>query len=405
MDGSQIVLQHLPVDGRRLRIAVVTETYPPEVNGVAVTIGQIIGGLQQRQHQIQLIRPRQHSGDSPAQQSNFEEVLQRGIAIPRYEALKMGLPAKQALFRLWSLKRPDIVHIVTEGPLGWSALAAAQKLKLPVTADFHTNFHSYSKHYGIGWLKAPIIAYMRKFHNKALRTLVPTDSMRCGLAALGFKRLRVVARGVDTQLFNPARRSAGLRHAWGLASDDLAVISVGRIAPEKNLQLTLRAFEAMRAENARARLIIVGDGPELATLRSRYTQHTFAGMRTGEELAAYYASADIFLFPSVTETYGNVTVEAMASGLAVVAYNYAAAAEHVRHSHNGLLAELGNEKEFVRLAAGLINERERIVRLGAAARATTENLDWSCIAGEFESALLETAAENDSHEYTKRASA
>lgn len=403
MDGSQIVLQHLPLDGRRLRIAVVTETYPPEVNGVAVTIGRIIDGLQHRQHQIQLIRPRQHGSDSPAQQPNFEEVLQRGMAIPRYEALKMGLPAKQALFRLWSLKRPDIVHIVTEGPLGWSALATAQKLKLPVSTDFHTNFHSYSKHYGIGWLKTPIIAYMRKFHNKALCTMVPTDSMRRNLAALGFGRLRVVARGVDTKLFNPARRSAELRRAWGLADDGLAVMSVGRVAPEKNLPLTLRAFEAMRAKNAGARLIMVGDGPELAAMRSRYPQHVFAGMRVGEELAAYYASADIFLFPSVTETYGNVTMEAMASGLAVVAYNYAAAAEHVRHDHNGLLAELGGEEQFVELAASLVNERERIVRLGVAARATTEKLDWSWIVGEFESALLELAAEDGANEHKKRA--
>lgn len=403
MDGSQIVLQHLPVDGRRLRIAVVTETYPPEVNGVAMTIGRLVAGLQHRQHQIQLIRPRQHGSDSPAQQPNFEEVLQRGMAIPRYEALKMGLPAKQALFRLWSLKRPDIVHIVTEGPLGWSALAAAQKLRLPVTTDFHTNFHSYSKHYGIGWLKTPIIAYMRKFHNKALCTMVPTDSLRRNLAALGFGRLRVVARGVDTQLFNPVRRSAELRRAWGLADDDPAVISVGRIAPEKNLSLTLRAFEAMRAKNARARLIMVGDGPELATLRSRYPQHLFAGMRIGEELAAYYASADIFLFPSVTETYGNVTMEAMASGLAVVAYDYAAAAEHVRHEHNGLLAELNSEDRFVELAASLVNERRRIACLGAAARAATEKLDWSWIVGEFESTLLELAAEDGTHEYPKRA--
>lgn len=405
MDGSQIVLQHLPVAGRKLRIAVVTETYPPEVNGVAMTIGRMIAGLQQRQHQIQLVRPRQHSSDNPVQQPDFEEVLQRGMAIPRYEALKLGLPAKQALFRLWSVKRPDIVHIVTEGPLGWSALAAAQKLKLPVATDFHTNFHSYSKHYGIGWLKTPIIAYMRKFHNKALCTMVPTDSMRRDLAVLGFGRLRVVARGVDTPLFNPARRSAELRRSWGVGDGGTAVISVGRIAPEKNLPLTLRAFEAMRAVNARARLILVGDGPERAVLQSRYPQHVFAGMRTGEELAAYYASGDIFLFPSVTETYGNVTMEAMASGLAVVAYNYAAAAEHVRHDHNGLLAGFDDDHEFIRLAAGLVNDCGRIARLGAAARATTETLDWSWIVEEFERALLELTTEGEAHEHPSRASA
>ena len=122
--------------------------------------------------------------------------MQRGIPIPRYDALKLGLPAKQALLRLWATRRPDIVHIVTEGPLGWSAMAAAAKLKLPVATDFHTNFHSYSAHYGVGWLKTPITAYLRKFHNKALSTLVPTESLREELEEMGFRNLRVVARRV-----------------------------------------------------------------------------------------------------------------------------------------------------------------------------------------------------------------
>ena len=181
MDSGQIVFQQLPTLRRTLRIAVVTETYPPEINGVAITIGRMVAGLQQRQHQVQLIRPRQGELDHPASGPNFEEVLQQGVAIPRYESLKMGLPAKQALLRLWTVKRPDLVHIVTEGPLGWSALAAATKLKISCSSDFHTNFHSYCQHYGIGWLKKPIAAYLRRFHNKTDCTLVPTQSMRDGL--------------------------------------------------------------------------------------------------------------------------------------------------------------------------------------------------------------------------------
>src|SRR5262245_32608592 len=144
MDSGQILLQQLPTTVRSLRIAIVTETYPPEVNGVAMTIERMVTGLQRRQHQVQLVRPRQNRDDNPASRPNFEEVLKPGMAIPRYDTLRMGLPAKQALVRMWSLKRPDVVHIVTEGPLGWSALAAAHKLKLPVSTGFHTNFHAYS---------------------------------------------------------------------------------------------------------------------------------------------------------------------------------------------------------------------------------------------------------------------
>src|SRR6202008_1215046 len=127
----------------------------------------------------------------------------------------MGLPARRALERLWTLRRPDLVHIVTEGPLGWSALQAAEKLKLPAVSDFRTNFHAYSAHYGVGWLKTPIIAYLRKFHNRTLFTLVPTEGVRNELAGLGFRGLRVIARGVDTRLFDPARRDEQLRASWG----------------------------------------------------------------------------------------------------------------------------------------------------------------------------------------------
>lgn len=388
MDGADIVLQHYPAAMRKMRVAMVTETYPPEINGVAMTMGRIVSGLQARGHTVQLIRPRQHPGDRPAEQPLFEEVLQRGMPIPRYDALKLGLPAKQALMRLWAKHRPDIVHVVTEGPLGWSALGAASRLKLPVTTDFHTNFHSYSTHYGVGWLKTPITAYLRKFHNKALSTLVPTESLRRELEVLGFRNLEVVARGVDTALFNPQRRSTALRQDWGVRDGEPVALSVGRLAPEKNLPLVLRAYQLMRELQPRLRLVLVGDGPERMRLAREYPEVIFAGMRTGEDLAAHYASADVFLFPSMTETYGNVTVEAMASGLAVVAYDYAAAQQHIRHNQNGVLVPFGAADDYAQAAAALVNDAVRIRAFGKNARAVTEKLDWSCIVAEFEQALL-----------------
>ncbi len=376
---------------RTLRIAIVTETYLPEVNGVAITMGHMIEGLRLRHHHIQLIRPRQHAGELPATQPNFEEVLARGVPIPRYDGLKLGLPAKQALLRAWSAVRPDVVHIVTEGPLGWSALSAARDLKLPVCTDFHTNFHTYTQHYGIGWLRKPITAYLRRFHNRALATLVPTHGIRRELERLGLAKLRVVSRGVDTVLFSPRRRSTQLRGSWGVGADDMVVMYVGRIAPEKNLPLVLNAFEAMRKVNRRLRLVLVGDGPERAALQASHPEHVFAGMRLGEELAAHYASGDIFLFPSTTETYGNVTIEAMASGLAVVAYDYAAANLHIHHETNGLLAAVDDTEEFVGLAIALANDRGRVKNLGARARRVVEKLDWAWIVCEFERALLDLA--------------
>jgi glycosyltransferase involved in cell wall biosynthesis len=232
---------------------------------------------------------------------------------------------------------------------------------------------------------------LRILHNRTHCTLVPTAGMRDELQQLGFDNLLVVARGVDTQLFNPARRSEALRRSWGVAPDDPVAMVVGRLAAEKNLPLLLKAFDTMLAANPRAQLVLVGDGPERAWLEAQYPQYVFAGVRVDEALATYYASADIFLFPSVTETYGNVTMEAMASGLAVVAYDYAAAKEHIRHGHNGLTAPMDDSAAFLRLVANLTNDRERIRHLAVNARDTTERIDWNAIVAEFERVLMELA--------------
>ena len=374
-----------------LRIAVVTETYPPEINGVAMTISRMVEGLRQR-HVVELIRPRQNNQDSAKRELTLQEVLVRGFPIPRYQGLKLGLPARHRLIKLWSKQHPDVVHIVTEGPLGSSAIAAARKLGIPVSSDFHTNFHSYSRHYGFGWLQKTVAAYLRNLHNRTDTTLVPTQELRDSLARDGYQNLQVVARGVDTTLFHPNKRSEKLRLQWGVVADDeLAVIYVGRISAEKNMPLVLRTFKAMQAVNPKLKLILVGDGPVRAELQLQNPEYIFAGMRTGEDLAAHYASGDIFLFPSMTETYGNVTVEAMASGLAVVAYRYAAAAEHIAHEENGLHAGFGNEEEFMQLACGLANDAARVDRMRRQAHQTMLKLDWQNIVDEFEQALAQLA--------------
>jgi glycosyltransferase involved in cell wall biosynthesis len=306
-------------------------------------------------------------------------MLSRGIPLPRYANLQLGLPARKVLLRRWSIQRPDVVQVVTEGPLGWSALTAARKLGLPVISEFHTNFHRYSGHYGVGWLKRPIAAYLRKFHNRANLTLVPTRALCSELAGQGIPRVDVVSRGVDTRLFDPARRSGALRRSWGLEPDDLAVVYVGRIAPEKNLALLEKAFEAIQARQPRARLIMVGSGPATQAMRARQPQAIFTGPRTGELLAEHYASGDLFLFPSLSETYGNVVAEALASAMPVVAYRDAAALELITHRVHGWLAEPGDEAAFVAGAVCLAESPELRARQRLAARARVESLAWHAI--------------------------
>ncbi|QHE87243.1 glycosyltransferase family 4 protein [Hydrogenophaga sp. BPS33] len=391
LQSDQIVLEEFPANRPSLRLSVVTETWPPEINGVSLTLSRLVQGLCARNHQVQLIRPRQTQADQASRDSGFEEMLMRGMPIPRYPELKLGLPGKRALVQAWTLKRPDLVHIATEGPLGWSALQAARRLRLPVTSDFRTNFHAYSQHYGLGWLRKPIVAYLRKFHNLTRLTMVPTQALRAELLAGGFRDVHVVARGVDTQLFRPERRSADLRAQWGASPNSLVLLAVGRLAPEKNLDMVLRAFEAMRAVHPDVKLVFVGDGPLRESLRQRCPSAVFAGTQRQEALAEHYASADLFLFPSLTETFGNVTVEALASGLPVLAFDTAAAADWVRHGANGWLVPLGEDDAYPAIAASLAQDSERIGQASLLARTQVAQLDWQQVAQQVETLFLQTA--------------
>ncbi len=383
----------LTAHSRRLRISVVTETYPPEVNGVAMTIGRMVASLLDRGHTVQLIRPRQHNGDQPRREQQLDILPLPGFPIPFYRELRMGFPAGRLLAEQWRKTPPDVVHLVTEGPLGNSALKVACQLGLRVISDFHTNFHRYSRHYGAGVLAQPIIAYLRRFHNRTHGTLVPTEELATELRALGFANLGVLARGVDTRLFSPDHRDSALRRTWGAGPDDPVALCVGRIAAEKNLQQALTAYQALREVRPTARLVLVGDGPMAARLRTRYPDVVFPGMRIGADLAAHYASADFFLFPSLTETFGNVTLEAMASGLAVVAFDYAAARRHIVHGLSGLLAPCDDPAAFNMAVRQLARDPILASRLGVAARQAMAGFDWEQIYEQLEQWFLQPTRE------------
>lgn len=375
--------------GATLDIDLVTETWLPEVNGVAMTLGRLSAGLQQLGHRVNLFRPRQCARETPSHNGSFAEHLLPGMRVPMYRELHMGLPATRRFTECWSARRPDVLYVATEGPLGWSAVRAAGRLKIPVVSGFHTNFHTYSKHYRMGWLEPLVLHYLRNLHRRTGCTLAPTRALAAQLREQGFGRVEVVQRGVDTGLFTPLRRSKALRQSWGAGPQDPVCLYVGRIAAEKNIREAVNAFLAVQARQPRARFILVGDGPLRETLAREHPGFVFCGLRHGEDLAQHYASGDLFLFPSRSETFGNVVTEAMASGLAVVAYNEAAAGEHIHHLETGVLVDTPAPTAFTDAAVALSQRPAAFRAIGNAAAQYTSRLDWSSVVARFAELLRE----------------
>jgi glycosyltransferase involved in cell wall biosynthesis len=374
----------------RWHVCVVTETFPPEVNGVAHTLGHLVAGLQARGHLVSVVRPRQ-PGDPAGDPADPTLTLVPALALPRYAGVRAGLPGAGVLRARWRRRPPDAIYVATEGPLGWSALRAARRLGLPVLSGFHTNFHRYARHYQLGWTASVVAGYLRAFHNRTAGTLVATAPLRDQLRARGFRNVSVLGRGVDGRLFDAGLRSASLRRSWGVSETDLVAICVGRVAPEKNVGLAITAYRAMQEHTPSARLLIVGDGPLRRALERRHPDLLFTGTLTGERLGVHLASADLFLFPSETETFGNVTLEALASGLAVIAYDAAAAGAHVVPGRTGTLVPLGDARAFVSAAVALARSPGRLRWMRRQARASVAHLDWEGVIERFE-ALLSSVA-------------
>ena len=378
-----------------MRIAIVTETWPPEINGVALTVAGLAHGLARDGHAVQLVRPRQ-AGDvaAPPCEPGLETLLVSGARLPRYPGLQFGLPAGRRLRALWRARRPDAIYVATEGPLGWSALRAARRLGIATSTGFHTRFDDFARHYGFGALAPAILSWLRRFHRLGDATFVPTVELVELLAAKDFGNVVRLPRAVDTALFCSTRRDDALRASWGAGAEQFVVVHVGRIAAEKNLPLAVRAFRAIELIAPGARCVWVGDGPARAQLAAQNPDFIFAGVRRDEDLARHFASADLFVFPSLTETFGNVTLEALACGIPTVAFDYGAAHEYLSDACGRRVA-FGDADAFVDAACDLAARRAPALR--RAARAAVAGLDPRAVAANFARALAVLAARAPAH--------
>jgi glycosyltransferase involved in cell wall biosynthesis len=363
-----------------LWIEVVTDTYVPDINGVALSLGHLCSGLRARGHRVEVVR----SGPSGAN----GEVGVPWWPLPGYWEIRVGAPWPGQLRRRWKNGRPDVIYVAIETPLGFSAVAAARRLVIPVIGGFHTNFREYLRKYGMLWIGDRVWSYQKWFHGRMARTLVPSPDAREKLIRAGFSGVDVVGRGVDTTLFHPAKRDPALRAKWRANGDAPVVLVVGRVSSEKNIELAIRAFGRMKQSNPQVTCVVIGDGPTRKSLQREHPGVLFIGYRTGEELATCYASADILLFPSETETFGNVLLEGMASGLASLAYDYAAAAWHGEHGRNLLKVTKSDEAAYLASAERLLDPQLRH-SLAKEARLTAESLNWPAIVADLENILRE----------------
>lgn len=370
-----------------MRYCIVTETYPPEVNGVALTVQNLERGLRARGHEVDVVRPRQAGDATPL----AHETLVSGAQIPRYPGMRFGFPARRMLRDLWTRQRPDAIYVATEGPLGWSAMRTAADLGIPSSSGFHTRFDEYMREYGVGFLQPLAVRWMRRFHNTSAATIVPTCELMEFLQGIGFDQVTHMPRAVDVDLFHPQRRDDALRAEWGVGPGDLAVIYVGRIAAEKNLQLGIRAFRELQKTRPDAKYIWVGDGPERAAIARENPDFIFRGIQGGEDCARHFASADLFPFASHSETFGNVTIEAMASGIATVAFRYGAAREHLKDGMHGASITDRDDEAFVRAVCRIGGDDAVRIEMGCNAREAISRLRPEQVAADFDEILQRIA--------------
>ncbi len=307
-----------------MRLAIFTDTYPPQINGVSRTLERLAGAVEARGGEVKVV-----TVEDP--EASSDSHLDRWPAIPLwfYPQLRMAAPARIRALEVIERWKPTLVHSATEFGIGLSGLFAAREKGVPLVTSYHTHFEQYIKFYNLEFLDPIAWPFLRWFHNSGLRTFAPSGMVARELTAHGFRGMRVWSRGVDLTRFNPSFRSRELRARLGAGDDTVLVAYVGRLAPEKGIGVALDGMRiALERNPGRLAFALAGDGPAEQKCRETAPQGSvFVGRLTGRALSEFYASADVFVFPSITETFGNVVLEAMASGVAVIAPDVGATTE------------------------------------------------------------------------------
>lgn len=366
-----------------MRILFCTDTFAPQVNGVSVVTHRSVAGLHARGCAVGVVAPAYPRGQT--ERSVFAPVPAAShlavpsVRFPPYPEIRLAAPAVGEVDAAIEVFRPDLVHSVTEFTIGWLGQRLARRRGIPVTSSYHTDFGRYLKAYGVGVLSGPTTRYLARFHRRSTRVYTPSEVARDELRQAGVEAVEVWGRGVDLERFGPERRCHHLRRQLGLG-DRFVFLHVGRLAPEKSVEVILDAFgrTVRRIGPERVALVVGGEGPSRSRLERRAPPGVvFVGyLDRNRELPELYATADAFVFASTTETLGLVVLEAMASGLPVVAAPAGGVMEHLRSDENGLAFRPGDAEHLAFQMEELVARPSVAARLAAGALAWARRFGW-----------------------------
>lgn len=372
-----------------MRLAIFTDTFEPDVNGVARTLGRWVSYLRKQGVPVLVFAPdplRPHGDKAPSHD------VERFISLPflLYPECRLALPNPIHIRKQLEAFKPTLVHVATPFNLGLCGVHYARKYNVPLIASYHTHFDQYLPFYNLQWMEKMLWKYMHWFHEDCRRIFVPSRSTLNDLTAKGWSssKLDLWSRGIDTRQFHPLvdRESWLTKH--GIGNDKYVVFYAGRLAPEKRVETALDAFSAFWAGGKRdVCMVIAGDGPSADCLKERCEQEGlpvyFAGFQPADQLQRWYASADVFLFPSPTETFGNVVLEAMACGTPVITANEGGVTDSVEHMVSGITCASGDAADFCRSLELLYHDRELAESMGKRGLAHSIKQSWDYIFEQF----------------------
>ena len=358
-----------PHADKPLRIALFSGNYNYVVDGPVLALNRLVRHLETKNHQVLIFAP---TIKNPPYKHAGTLISAPSIPIPGRGEYRATLGMSQNIRDRLNRFKPDLIHVAAPDLLGHGVLKYARKHGIPAVASYHTRFDTYPRYYNMPWLEGAVTRSLRRFYAKCEHVYAPSQSMIDELKVAGIGRdLRLWTRGVDQELFNPQKRDAAWRQSIGFNNNDNVVAFVGRLVLEKGLDV----FAKSLAQTPGAKALIVGDGPERAHFESMMPNAVFIGYQADDALARAYASADIFFNPSVTETFGNVTLEAMASGLPSVCANAAGSASLIKNGETGLLCEPSVD-EFAKALTILVTDKPTRKRMAENARAASYDFSW-----------------------------